>query len=475
MFDLVITNGMAVLPSGSALVDIAVSGDKIAAIGAPGTLAGAGASRVVDATGQIVIPGGVDPHIHCGLSLPGPGGVPMTSEKPNVVSKASLFGGTTTLCDFVFWRDEPTLKAAVDDRHTMFDGQCYSDYTLHIAVESPMSEAILGEIPGLIHAGYPTIKMFTTDITPGRMAHMTTFGQIWEVLKILAREGGLALIHAEDNDLVMHMYEKLLADDKSSFHYLAEAHTVLSEELSFNRVIGLAESVPGAALYMLHTSAHTGVEAVARSRAKGFPIYGETLHQYVLFNAEDYKRPNGQIYHTYPSLKYPEDQKALWSGMESGALQCVATDELCCPLDVKLIGKRIDDTTGGNSGVEPRVALMYTEMVTKRGFTVEHFVDLISTNAAKILGLYPRKGVLAVGSDADIVLLDPKLAHTIDGSGLHSVDYSPWDGWEVSVWPSMTVLRGKVMVEGGQFNGDLTDGVFLKRSIPAAIRQGPAV
>jgi dihydropyrimidinase len=150
-------------------------------------------------------------------------------------------------------------------------------------------------------------------------------------------------------------------------------------------------------------------------------------------------------------LKYPEDQKALWAAMESGALQCVATDELCCPLEVKLIGKRIDDTTGGNSGVEPRVALMYTEMVTKRGFSLTHFVDLISTNAAKLMGLYPRKGVLAVGSDADIVLLDPKLAHTIDGSALHAMDYSPWDGWNVSIWPSMTVLRGKIMVEGGQF------------------------
>jgi dihydropyrimidinase len=273
----------------------------------------------------------------------------------------------------------------------------------------------------------------------------------------------------------MHMYEKLLAEDKAGFEYMAEAHTVMSEELSFNRVIGLAENVPGAALYMLHTSARTGVEAVARARARGVPIYAETLHQYILFNAEDYKRPNGQIYHTYPSLKYPEDQAALWSGLKSGALQCVSTDELCCPLDVKLIGNRIDDTTGGNSGVEPRVALMYTEMVTKRGFTLEQFVNAISTNAARILGLYPRKGVLAVGSDADIVLLDPKLAHTIDASALHSVDYSPWQGWEVSAWPSMTLLRGKIMVEGGQFNGALEDGQFLTRKIPEAIRMGVAV
>jgi dihydropyrimidinase len=118
---------------------------------------------------------------------------------------------------------------------------------------------------------------------------------------------------------------------------------------------------------------------------------------------------------------------------------------------------------------------VYTEMVTKRGCSVERFVDLVSTNAAKITGLYPRKGVLTLGSDADIVLLDPKLAHTLDGSALHSVDYSPWDGWAISVWPSMTVLRGKIMVEGGQFNGDLADGAFIPRKIPEEIRRGPAV
>lgn len=475
MFDLVITNGRAVLPGGAAIVDIAVSGHAIVAIGGPGTLTSAGATRVVDATGQIVIPGGIDPHIHCALTMPGPAGRSVDGERPNVVSKACLFGGTTTMCDFVFWKPGETLHDAVKQRHNLFDTQCYSDYTLHLGVESPMGPAVLAEIPALVKAGYPTVKMFTTDITPGRLAHLTNYGEIWEVLKILAAEGGLALIHAEDNDLVMHMYEKLIAEDKAGFEHLAEAHTVMSEELSFNRVIGLARNVPGAAMYMVHTSARTGVDAIATARAKGFPIYGETLHQYIMFNAEDYKRPNGQIYHTYPSLKYPEDQKALWAGMRAGTLQCVATDEVCCPLEVKLLGNRIDDTTGGNSGVEPRVSLMYTEMVTNRGFSLEHFVGLVSTNAAKIMGLYPRKGVLAVGSDADIVLLDPKLAHKIDGSALHSVDYSPWDGWNVSVWPSMTVLRGKIMVEGGQFNGDLTDGTFIPRKIPAEIRQGPAV
>ncbi|MCX5494484.1 amidohydrolase family protein [Kaistia dalseonensis] len=475
MFDVVIANGLAVLPTGPERVDIGVKGGKIVAIAAPKTLGAIGAERVVDATDQIVIPGGIDPHIHCGLTMPGPNGTSVTGATPAEVSKAALFGGTTTMCDFAFWQGSGTLQQTVEKRHESWTDACYSDYTLHMAVESPMGPSIIGEVPELVQAGYPTVKMFTTDITPGRLAHLTNHGEIWEMLKQLAKSGGLALIHAEDNDLVMHMYEKLIAEDRVGFEHLAEAHTVLSEELAFNRVIALAQNVEGAAMYMVHTSARTGVDAIAASRAKGFPIYGETLHQYALFNVEDYKRPNGQIYHTYPSLKYPDDQAALWRGMKDGVLSCVATDEVCCPLEVKLVGKRIDDTTGGNSGCEPRVALMYTEMVGKRGFSLNEFVDLVSTKAARIMGLYPRKGVLAVGSDADVVLLDPNLAHTIDGSALHSADYSPWDGWDVSVWPSLTMLRGKVVVEGGQFNGELTDGAFIPRKIADDIRSGPAV
>ena len=180
------------------------------------------------------------------------------------------------------------------------------------------------------------------------------------MLKVLAKAGGIAAIHAEDNDIVMHMYEKLIREDRTGFENMAEVHNTLSEDLSFNRVIRLAENVEGAALYMVHVSAATGVAAIAASRARGLPIYGETLHQYLMYTAEDYKRPGGQMFHTYPSLKFAEDQEALWAATDHGAIQTVATDEVCCPLKVKLQGRRIDDTTGGNSGVEPRLSLMYT-------------------------------------------------------------------------------------------------------------------
>ena len=181
------------------------------------------------------------------------------------------------------------------------------------------------------------------------------------------------------------------------------------------------------------------------------------------------------MFHTYPSLKYAEDQKALWAATDHGAIQAVATDEVCCPLSVKLQGSRIDDTTGGNSGVEPRVALMYTHMVEKRGYSLADFVSLVSSNAAKIMGVYPQKGALAVGSDADIVLLDARRRRTIRKEDLHETDYTPWEGHEVAAWPSMTILRGKIVVADGAFHATPGDGRFLPRKIPDAIRSRPAV
>ena len=281
------------------------------------------------------------------------------------------------------------------------------DWAYHLMLSSEPPHTQFAELGEAIQAGYPTIKIFTTNIWPHRTGRLIDFGDIWETFKVLAKEGGLGVIHAEDNDIVMHMYAKLIREGRAGFENMAEVHNALSEDLSFRRVIRLAESVPGTALYMMHVSAATGVAAISEARAKGLPIYGESLHQYMLHTAEDYKLPNGQIYHTYPSLKSAEDQKALWAGTLSGAINCVATDELCCTLREKTMGRRIDDTTGGNSGVEPRLGVMYTEMVVRRGYSLPRYVDLVSTNAAKVMGLYPRKGAIAVGSDADIAILDP--------------------------------------------------------------------
>ncbi|HEU0216072.1 MAG TPA: amidohydrolase family protein, partial [Stellaceae bacterium] len=408
MVDIVVSGGLAVLPTGAEPADIAVAGERIVAIGAPRSLAPLGTGRVVDAAGQIVIPGGIDPHVHCRWPIVVPGTTQhQMTDGPARVSQAALHGGTTTIIDFALVGDGDGVQQAIERRQREWGGDCHCDYAFHTMVQGKLAPEILPQLAEAVEAGHPSVKIFTTDITPSRKGRMVDFGDIWEVLKVLAQKGGIAAIHAEDNDLVMHMYEKLFREERTGFENMAEVHNTLSEDLSFNRVIRLAANIEGAALYMMHTSAKTGVDAIAAARARGVPIYGETLHQYLMYNSEDYRRPNGQIYHTYPSLKFPTDQAALWRATDHGAIQTVATDEICCPLKYKLQGARIDDTTGGNAGVEPRLSLIYTETVEKRGYALLDFVGLVSANAAKIMGLYPRKGVLAVGSDADIVLLDP--------------------------------------------------------------------
>jgi len=476
MLDIVVSGGLAVLPSGPEPADVAVVGEHIVAIGAPGSLAAIGAGRTIDAAGQIVIPGGIDPHVHCNWPMPLPGRTDHQLTDPAaVVSRAALFGGTTTTIDFAPVEARDTVQQAIERRQRQWAGACYGDYAFHTMVLGKIAPEILPQLAEAVAAGHPSVKIFTTDITPSRKGRMVDYGDIWEVLKVLAKAGGIAAIHAEDNDIVMHMYEKLTREDRTGFENMAEVHNTLSEDLSFNRVIRLAANIEGAALYMMHTSAKTGVAAIAAARAKGVPIYGETLHQYLMYTSEDYRRPNGQIYHTYPSLKFRADQEALWQATAHGAIQTVATDEICCPLRIKLQGRRIDDTTGGNAGVEPRLSLIYSETVEKRGYGLADFVGLVSTNAAKIMGLYPRKGALAVGSDADIVLLDPRHRKIVRAAELHEADYSPWEGRDLAAWPSLVMLRGKIVVDNGTFSGDPTDGQCLSRKVPEEIRARPAV
>jgi dihydropyrimidinase len=400
---------------------------------------------MIDATGKIVIPGGVDPHLHCKWQNPG---TQIFSAGPDHVSRAALFGGTTTMIDFAIWKAGETLQQTIEKRDADWNRQCHCDYAYHVLLNGKIPLEILEELPEVIRAGFPSVKMYTTDGLPRRSDWKLDYGDLWEVLQVLAREGGIACIHAEDNDLVMHMYRKLAREGRTHFQHMPEVHSTLSEDLSFRRIIRLAENVEAAALYMMHTSARTGVDAITESRRKGFPIYGETLHHYALFTSEAYKRENGQIYHTYPSLKNEDDRQALWEGMtKTGAISTIATDGICTPLALKVKENEITNTLGGHNGVEPRLSVMYHEIVTQRGESLEHFVDLVSSNAARIFGLYPRKGAIAPGSDADLVVLEP-VKRAIRAEDLHESDYSPWEGHQISAWPSMTILRGKIMVDG---------------------------
>src|SRR5829696_3010662 len=281
MFDLVIRSDRVVTPAGVTACDVAISNGKIAAVAAANTFGKDQAQRLVDAGGKIVMPGGIDPHVHCKWYSPQPDGTMVYTDGPEVVSRAALYGGTTTMIDFARWTHGKTIH----DRHKDWTAQCYCDYSFHVMIEGALPPEIFGQLAEALRSGYPTVKIFTTDITPSRKGRMVDFGDIWEVFKIVAEARGMCVMHGEDNDIVMHMYDKLIREGRTGFEHLAEVHNALSEELSFGRVLTLAENVPGITLYFMHVSAASGVYAIREARALGRPVYGETLHQYLMYTA----------------------------------------------------------------------------------------------------------------------------------------------------------------------------------------------
>jgi len=224
----------------------------------------------------------------------------------------------------------------------------------------------------------------------------------------------------------------------------------------------------------VHVTAKEGLDAVAEARSRGLPVYGEVLTLALSFTADRYRESDGMKYHTYPSLKGEEDHRYLWDGLLRGDLSFTATDSSFTTFLDKLAGRNVVDVRGGNIGIEIRMGVNYTEAVVRRGMSLEDYAAVTSTNAAKLLGLYPRKGAIAIGSDADITIIDPAVKKTLSMADLHLRDYSPWEGWEVEGWPTTVILRGKVMVDNGRLLGAPTDGQLISRKIDPGVLRRPA-
>src|SRR5437773_1127960 len=322
-----------------------------------------------------------------------------------------VFGGTTTHVDFCFVRPGIDVQQVIETRAARWKGNSYTDYSFHVTLQGQLGLKVFDQLPEAVQAGFPSFKVFTVDVLPPhpkRHPYRLDYGRIQLAMEKVAPHGGIMVVHAEDQDIVQFMHAKFREEKQTDGWLLPLVHNKLSELLAFRRTIQLAAHT-GAGVYFVHTSAREGVEAVAEARARGLPIYAETLHHYACFTADDYKKPQGFCYHTYPSLKFPDDQKALWDGLVTDGISATATDEFPTSLELKLRGKTIEDVTGGNLGAEARMGIVFTEGVGRRGMSLERFVNVTSTNVAKILGLYPKKGALAPGSDADIVFIDPSI------------------------------------------------------------------
>jgi dihydropyrimidinase len=463
MLDLALRGGRVVAADGVSHLDIGISDGQVVAIAQPGWLPES--ERTIDASGKLVIPGGIDPHVHSSSPVPRPDGSWDLSFPPSVVSRAALFGGTTMLMDFAMCRPGMTLAESIDIQTEAWrDGLC--DYSHHIQLQGAVPPEVMAEMPSAIEAGYPSFKIYTTDVKPtghevGRIDH----GHILALLQQAARSGGILVIHAEDDDLVMYAYEALAREGRTGYEEMPAIHSVMSEDLAFRRIVRLAGYVDGASVYLVHTGTRVGVDAIAQARSNGQAIFGETLHQYLFFDSGAYLRPDGVKYHTYPSLKSVDDQARLWSGLLDGSLSTVATDEMGTSREVKLEQRSASDAVGGHVGVETRIPVMYTEGVVKRGMTLDRFVEVTSTNAARIFGMYPAKGVIAIGSDADLVVFDPTVRRVLRAEDLHGSDYSIWEGWETHGWPETTILRGMVAVEHGELVARPGDGQRVARKL----------
>jgi dihydropyrimidinase len=479
MLDLIIRGGQVVTPQVVAEMDVGIQGEKIAAFGQPGTLASASA-RVIDAQGMIVLPGGIEPHAHVGIPVPPDwtGQADVMTQPPEAASRAAAFGGVTTMIDFagdlsraaLSGQTRRSISQTIERRRSVFRSHCYTDFAFHYIIAGEVRSETVGEIREALEEGVGSFKIFTVN-NPVRVPN----GHLWTVFAEVAKHGGMMAIHAEDEEIVQFMTKKLQQEGNDQGYNLHLVHNNLSEDIAFRTVLRLAKDT-GVGIYFVHVTAKEGVAAIAEARNEGRPVYGEALHNYLQFTCDDYKKPGGTAIHTYPAIKFADDRDALIAGMLDGRISTTATDEYTTFKGPKLWGDRIATVCGGHNGIETRIPVVFTKFVSERGMSLQRFADITSTNAAKILGLYPQKGAIQLGSDADLVLLDPNLRKTLTTSDLHAdSDYSIWEGFQCHGYPVMTILRGKVIVENGKLVGSSDDGHWLKRRVENEVLARPAV
>ncbi len=482
MLDMIIKGARVVTPSGVGEWDVGVSGEKIAAVGLPGLLPEEN-STIIDAAGKILVPGGIETHAHAAANVQ-PGARQLVAGTPNAGpadhSLGAIWGGTTTVIDFAPVPNEGDLVKGVHDFLLPWQGNAYTDYSTHCIYNNGNTPDAISRYGELIAAGFPSVKIFTTDIRPpeGRVNSLTPggkldAGRLHDVMTQVAKHDGVLAVHGEDDELVMYNY--LLAQQRGhwDWHNVHLIHSKDVEDLAFRSVVRLAERT-GAGMYFVHVTASDGLDVISEARSKGMAVYGEVLTLALSFNCDRYKEEDGMKYHTYPSLKYEDDRQHLWKGLLRDDLSFTATDSSFTTYLDKIAGRNVVDVRGGNIGIEIRMGVNYTEAVVKQGMSLERYADVTSTNAAKLLGLYPRKGVIAVGSDADFAIIDPSVKKALNINDLHVRDYSPWEGWEVEGWPTTVILRGKVMVDNGQLLGTGDDGQLIPRRINPTVLNRPA-
>ena len=461
-FDTIIKNGTVVTATDTYIADVAIANGKISAVGS--NLPVENATKVLDASNKLVLPGGIDVHTHLDM----PFGGTTSADDFETGTRAAAFGGTTTLIDFAIQYKGQQLRQAFDTWMSKAASKAVCDYAFHCIV-TDVSGGQLSEMNDLIHEGVTSFKLFMAY--PG--VFMLDDGSIFKALQNTAKNGALVCMHAENGSAIDVIVQQALAEGKKTPKYHALTRPTTAEAEAVGRAIALAE-MAGAPLYIVHLSCNDALEKIREARDRGLPVYAETCPQYLYLSLENMDAPGfeGAKYVFTPPLREKWNQEKLWNGLKRDHLQVVSTDH--CPFcfkEQKELGR--DDFTkipNGGPGVEHRMSLIYSGGVASGRFSANRFVELVSTTPAKLFGLYPRKGTIAVGSDADLVIFDPKRKHIISAATHHMrVDYSMFEGIQVTGMADVVLSRGRVVVEGDKFLGKAGQGEFLRRATYAQV------
>jgi len=436
-----IKNGTVVTATDHYRADVLVRDESVSAIGA--TL-NERADRTIDAAGCYLFPGGIDAHTHMELPFMGT----FASDTFHSGTLAGLHGGTTTIVDFAIQTQGESLESAIQEWHRKADGHAVGDYAFHCAV-TDFNEETRKEVPRVIHDhGINSFKTFMAY----KGALMVDDRQMFELMKELVKHGGIITTHAENGDMVDHLVQKFLAEGKTEPRYHVLSRPPICEAEASGRVIDLAYQAD-CPLYIVHMTCEEALARVKSATARNQKVHVETCVQYLLLDESLYFQEGfeGAKVVMSPPLRKPKDQQALWAAINQNLVHHVATDHCPFCLDQKQMG--IDNFAkipNGAPGIEHRLELMYSEGVDKGRISLNKFVEVTSTTAAKIFGLFPRKGTIAVGSDADIIVFDPARKHTISADTHHMrVDYSAYEGWKVQGKCRQTILRGTVAIDDG--------------------------
>jgi dihydropyrimidinase len=456
-----IRNGTVVTAQGTLAADVLVDGEKIVSVAArlPDTAGSWVTDEVIDATDMYVLPGGIDAHTHMEM----PFGGTFASDTFETGTIAAAHGGTTTIIDFPVQAKGTSLLATLDKWHTKADGNCAIDYGFHMIV-SDVNEGTLKEMDALISRGVTSFKMFMAY--PG--VFYATDGEILVAMQQAGKSGGLIMMHAENGIAIDQLVAQALAAGRTDpiQHGLTRPPELEGE--ATNRAIQLAR-VADCPLYIVHLSAANALETVAAARHRAQNVFAETCPQYLYLSLDDLAKPNfeGAKYVASPPLRTPDHATALWRGLRTNDLAVVSTDH--CPFcfkEQKELGRGdFSKIPNGIPGVEHRMDLLHQGVVAGE-ITLQRWVETCSTTPARMFGLYPRKGTIAPGADADIVIYDPAAAQVISATTHHmNVDYSAYEGMEITGKVALTMSRGRVIVKDGTFSGAAGHGSFLRRDL----------